>query len=67
MIVLVFILAIINPNGDFIVDAREVERCPDKAAFQETMAQKQANKEILGWTATCLQVDKRLMMSSTPS
>ena len=63
MIVLVFTLAVILPSGEFQVHSGVVEDCPEKAAFTAKMDAAQANKEILGWYASCDGYDKNIMMS----
>ena len=62
MTALIFILAIITNDGQFVVDASEIKVCPDRAKFEQEMNGKMASGEIKGWTAACIGVNKNEMM-----
>jgi len=62
MTAIIFILAIITSDGQFVVDASEIKVCPDRAQFEQEMNGKMSSGEIKGWTAACIGVNKNEMM-----
>ena len=65
MKVLVFLIIVITPAGDFEVTSDVVQACPDKARFMEVMNKRQAQGEIRGWNAMCTHFDVAQMMGVT--
>ena len=48
------IIAIVTNAGELQMKAYPVDKCPDAAAFTETMDKMKTNKELLGWNAICI-------------
>lgn len=55
----IFILAIVLPNGDVGIKYSILSECPDKSAVEELMNTKVKNKEILTWGGTCQPFEKK--------
>ena len=53
MKVLVFLVIVIMPNGDYEVTSNIVQTCPDKAKVNRVMDAQIANGDILSWQALC--------------
>lgn len=62
MKVLVFLIIVIMPNGDYEVTSDVVQSCPDKLRFIEVMNKRQAQGEIMGWNAVCNHFDLAQML-----
>ena len=55
----IFILVLVMPNGEPVLESRLVQECPDVTATDNHFQKMYEEGKILRWGATCFQFQER--------